>query len=99
MWLVKQIMEKLEIYTPIKKIIALLFPLLVAFMLTGFIPAQRQVIDDRLQLKRLTVSSASELNEAFGFLKIIKKIEPEKRELLSESYEKWKMKLTQIQNT
>ena len=61
-------MEKLEIYTPIKKIIALLFPLLVAFMLTGFIPAQRQVIDDRLQLKRLTVSSASELNEAFEAL-------------------------------
>lgn len=51
--------------TAIQKIVALLIPLLVAFLLTGFIPVQRGEVDERLQLQLLTVSSSAELEAAF----------------------------------
>ena len=49
------------------KLLALLFPLLLALLLTGFIPVADQeiVIDERLQLQRLKVDSASELEQVF----------------------------------
>jgi Bax protein len=52
----------------VQKIFALLTPLLVAFLLTGFIPVQRDEVDERLQLQLLTVSSAAELEAAFDSL-------------------------------
>ncbi|ALP52416.1 hypothetical protein Tel_04250 [Candidatus Tenderia electrophaga] len=51
----------------INNILAFLFPLLVALLLTGFIP-QGARLDERLQLERLKVSSASELEAAFDRL-------------------------------
>ncbi len=54
--------------TPINKILALLFPVLVALLLAGFIPQQSRLMDERLQLQRLKVSSASELEAAFDSL-------------------------------
>lgn len=45
-----------------------MFPPLVALLLTGFIPQQSRLMDERLQLQRLKVSSASELEAAFDRL-------------------------------
>ena len=52
------------------KLLALIFPLAVAFLLTGFIPAPQQVvvIDERLQLQRLQVASVAELEAMFDEL-------------------------------
>jgi Bax protein len=51
------------------KTLAFVFPLLVALLLTGFIPVQPPLVDDaRLQLKRLSVSSVAELEKSFSDL-------------------------------
>lgn len=54
----------------LSKLLALIFPLVLAFLLTGFIPVQQPFepvveIDERLQLQRLQVASALELQSAF----------------------------------
>ncbi len=54
--------------TVVQKILALVTPLLVAFLLTGFIPVQREEVDERLQLQRITVSSSAELAAVFDDL-------------------------------
>ena len=56
-----------------QKMLAVAFPLLVALLLTGFIPttqplSQSQNIDTRLHLKRLNVLTAAELEQAFDEL-------------------------------
>ncbi len=50
-----------------KKSLAFIFPLLFAFLLTGFIPAQRgaPLVDERLQLTVYEVTSAEELQGVF----------------------------------
>ena len=50
-----------------QKSLAVVFPVLVALLLTGFIPLQ-QSVDARLQLERLDVDSAAELEQAFSEL-------------------------------
>jgi len=50
-----------------QKSLAVVFPLLVALLLTGFIPLQ-QSTDVRLQLKLLDVDSAAELEQVFSEL-------------------------------
>lgn len=48
------------------RLLALLFPILVAVLLTGFIPQRPSlVIDQRLQLQRVEVGSVAELEAAF----------------------------------
>jgi len=51
-----------------QKTLAVVFPLLVALLLTGFIPVQQQVVDKRLHLKRLEVVSVAELEQVFDEL-------------------------------
>lgn len=51
-----------------QKSLAVIFPLLLALLLTGFIPAQQPRVDERLQLQRLDVESAAELERAFAEL-------------------------------
>jgi Bax protein len=50
-----------------RKALAIAFPLLIALLLTGFIPVQQQ-IESRLQLTRLNVASAAELDQIFSQL-------------------------------
>ena len=51
-----------------QKSLAVAFPLLVALLLTGFIPVQQQSVDTRLHLKRLNVVTAAELEQVFAEL-------------------------------
>ncbi len=51
-----------------QKTLAVVFPLLVALLLTGFIPVQQQTIDVRLHLKPLNVVTAAELEQVFSEL-------------------------------
>jgi Bax protein len=48
-----------------QKVLAFVFPLIVALLLTGFIPAQQQTFDARLQLQHIKVASAAELHALF----------------------------------
>jgi len=51
------------------KFLAVIFPLLLALSLTGFIPVQQApMLEKRLQLKRLNITSAAELEQAFADL-------------------------------
>ena len=56
----------------LNKLLALIFPLVLAFLLTGFIPVEQLEpvveIDERLQLQRLQAASVLELERAFDDL-------------------------------
>ncbi len=53
----------------LNKVLALIFPLALALLLTAFIPVQQEmVIDQRLQLQRVKVASVDELKSVFDDL-------------------------------